>query len=69
MTYRELLDHIKSLTVRDLDTEVCVFDNVRQRIYPAKDLVVEDIDPNFAPLIYLTLYEDKLVPVDEVTNG
>ena len=69
MTYRDLLEHIRYLTVRDLDTEVCVYDNEKGRIHPAKDLVVEDIDPNFPPLIYLTLFEDKLQVVDEVTNG
>ena len=41
MTYRELMEHIKSLTVRDLDTEV--FISIDHDLYSHKAKISENI--------------------------
>ena len=60
MNYRELREKIDLLKDEELDTEVTLYDDNVGRYYPVSKLTVNNIDPDFPPLIYMTIYQDKL---------
>ena len=63
MNYRELRDKIDLLKDEELDSEVTLYDDNSGRYHPVAKLIVNNIDPDFPPLIYMTIYQDKLTQI------
>ena len=63
MNYRELREKINLLTDKELDTEVTLYDDNVGRYYPVSKLIVNNIDPDFPPLIYMEIHQDKLIQI------
>ena len=63
MNYRQLRDKIDLLKDEELDTEVTLYDDNLGRYHPVSKLIVNNIDPDFPPLIYMEMYQDKLIQI------
>jgi len=63
MNYRQLRDKIDLLKDEELDTEVTLYDDNVGRYYPVSKLIVNNIDPDFPPLIYMEIHQDKLIQI------
>ena len=63
MNYRELREKIDLLKDEELDTEVTLYDDNVGRYYPVSKLIVNNIDPDFPPLIYMEIHQDKLIQI------
>ena len=47
----------------ELDSEVTLYDDNSGRYHPVSKLIVNNIDPDFPPLIYMEMYQDKLIQI------
>ena len=63
MNYRQLRDKIDLLKDEELDTEVTLYDDNLGRYHPVSKLIVNNIDPDFPPLIYMEIHQDKLIQI------
>ena len=63
MNYRELRDKIDLLKDEELDSEVTLYDDNSGRYHAVSKLIVNNIDPDFPPLIYMEMYQDKLIQI------
>ena len=60
MNYRELRDKIDLLKDEELDSEVTLYDDNSGRYHPVSKLIVNNIDPDFPPLIYMEIHRDEV---------
>ena len=60
MNYRELRDKIGLLKESELDSELMLYDDKSGRYHPLSKLIVNNIDPDFPPLIYMEMYHDEI---------
>ena len=63
MNYRQLREKIDLLKDDELDTEVTLYDDNLGRYYPVSKLIVNNIDPDFPALVYMEIYQDKLITI------
>ena len=60
MTYRELAAKITLLKESEMDSEVTFHDDSTGRYHPVSKLIVNNIDPDFPPLIYMEIHRDEM---------
>jgi hypothetical protein len=68
MTYEELLCKLRTLSKDELQTNVTIYDDITGRYHEVSNIEIHNIDPNFPPLVQLTLFQDHLVQQTFSTN-
>mgnify|MGYP001049238150 CR=1 FL=1 len=61
MTYEELLCKLRTLSKEELATDVTIYDDNSGRFHQVSNIEITNVDPNFPPLVQLTLFQDHLV--------
>ena len=68
MTYEELLCKLRRLSKDELQTNVTIYDDFTGRYDEVSNIEITNVDPNFPPLVQLTLFKDHLVQQTFSTN-
>jgi hypothetical protein len=68
MTYEELLCKLRTLSKDELQTNVTIYDDITGRYHEVSNIEITNVDPNFPPLVQLTLFQDHLVQQTFSTN-